>query len=180
MTDFPYASTPAAQMLSEGLRTASAERGLSLRQIGKNLNYSQAVVLSHMANGRVPIPLDRAVDIAREVGLPAKRFLEAVLRQRHPQVEWGLLTTAGDEFALELEKLAGKPLSALSAQHRRILREAVRDPKPESRWLTISELPAIDLIRRLFPNVGTEGISSSDRELLLTLAHLLNQSEASQ
>lgn len=174
MADFPHASTRAAGMLAEGLRSASNERGLSLRMIGKKLGYRQAVVLSHMANGRVPIPLDRALDIAREVGLPAKHFLEAVLEQRHPTVEWGLLTSPGDQFALELETLAGKPLSSVGADYQRVLREVVRDPDPDARWLAIPEISAVELLRELFPSLRTEGISSSDREMLRTYAQFLD------
>ena len=69
--EYEYKEPRAARMLSEGLRRASSERGLSVRQLGKKLNYKQAVVLSHWATGRVPIPIDRAVEVAREVGLPS-------------------------------------------------------------------------------------------------------------
>ena len=65
MSEHQYASTSAAQMLAHGLRSASQERGTSLREIGRRLKYKQPVVLSHMATGRVPIPLDRAAAIAR-------------------------------------------------------------------------------------------------------------------
>ena len=166
MTDFPYAATQAARMLTEGLRTASLERGLSLRQIGKKLGYSQAVVLSHMAKGRVPIPLDRALDIAREVGMPAKQFLLAVLEQRHSQVDWGLITAAGDHFVDELESLAKKPLSALNAEQRHIMREVVCDPHPARRWLSLAELPTIEVLRKLRPAIRTEGLDAEDKEAL--------------
>ena len=53
---YAYADSDAARMLASGLQRASEERGLSIRQLGKLLKYKQAVVLSHMATGRVPIP----------------------------------------------------------------------------------------------------------------------------
>src|SRR5437763_15377370 len=103
-------------MLAEGLRFAAQERGVSLREIGRRLGYKQPVVLSHMANGRVPIPIDRAVDIARHVEIPARQLLEAVLQQQHPKVEWRLITG--------LERVAGKPVSEPSPGHQRVLRYA--------------------------------------------------------
>jgi hypothetical protein len=152
-------------MLADGIRAASAG-GLSVRQLGKRLRYRQAVVLSHMANGRVPIPLDRALDIAREVGLPAKEFLLAVLEQRHSQVDWSLITAPGDHFIEELESLAGKPLSAVNAEQRHVMREVVCDPRPARRWLSLAELPAIEVLRERRPHVRTEGLNAEDKESL--------------
>ena len=37
MKDHPYSSTAAAEMLAKGLRSASSERRLSLREIGRRL-----------------------------------------------------------------------------------------------------------------------------------------------
>lgn len=164
-------------MLASGLRAAASERRLSLREIGRRLGYRQAVVLSHMARGRVPIPVDRAEAIAREVGLPEGQFLLAVLQQRHPEVDWNLITGAADPFATELERTAGKPLSALSPPHQRVLRDVVRDSDPESRWLSIPEISAVDLMRELFPQVRTGGLSANDRQLLRSLADLLRDTE---
>ena len=172
MTDHPYSSTTAAEMLAAGLRSASSDKRLSLREIGRRLGYRQAVVLSHMASGRVPIPLDRAPDIAREVGLSAGQFLLAVLEQRHPDVDWGLITGKAEPFATELERTAGKPLSAMSAAHHRVLRDVVRDSDPEERWLSIPEIAAVKYLRELFPEMSTSGISQPDREALRLAANL--------
>lgn len=177
MAAHPYALTAAAQMLQRGLRTASDERGISLREIGRRLNYKQPVVLSHMAAGRVPIPLDRAPAIAEEVGLPQATFLLAVLQQRHPDIDWQLITGTTDAFASELERTAGKPLSALSSAHHQVLKDVVRDSDPESRWLSIPEISAVDFLRELFPQVRTGGLSASDRQFLRTLADLLRDTE---
>jgi hypothetical protein len=166
MNDYPYASSKAAQMLANGLHRAAAERKLSLRQIGKRLGYSQAVVLSHWATGRTPIPIDRATDIAAKVGLPKKQFLLAVLEQRHGEVDWSIITTPGDEFAVELEDLAGEPLSELNADQRAVMREVVCDPNPARRWLSLAEMPAIDALRALRPLLRTEGLSSRDKKAL--------------
>lgn len=171
MSDYPYASSRAAQMLAEGLRRASADRGLSVRQIGKRLGYSQAVVLSHWATGRAPIPIDRAVDIAREVGLPKKQFLFSVLEQRHQEVDWSLITSPGDEFVLELEGLAGTPLSALDPDQRQVMREVVCDPRPARRWLSPAEIPAVEMLRELRPLIRSEGLSPADKKALRQALH---------
>jgi hypothetical protein len=158
MSDYIYAETPAARMLRDGLRAAAGERGLSVRQIGKLLGYKQAVVLSHMASGHVPIPIDRALDIAEIVGLPGKKFLVAVLRQRHKDVNWGLITDVGDDFTASLEALVGGPLSQLTGEHRNILRDVVVDRNPSRRWLSLAEVPLVEAIRAEEPHLRTEGI----------------------
>ena len=168
MSDFEYANTLAAKMLSEGLRTAAAERGLSVRQIGKLLNYKQAVVLSHMANGRVPIPIDKTLEIARVVGLPSKEFLVAVLHQRHKDVNWGLITGIGDDFVVSLEALAGQSLSQLSAEHRAVMREVVVEPHPGRRWLNLAEVPLVDALRAEEPNLRTEGVTARQKEAIIS------------
>jgi transcriptional regulator with XRE-family HTH domain len=164
-------------MLTDGLRSAALERGLSLREIGRRLGYKQPAVLSHMAKGRVPVPIDRAPEIAQQVGLPVDRFLEAVLRQHHPEVEWGLITEPSAILCGEMERLAGKPLDDLDAGHQRVLKEAVDDRDPEARWLSVPEIPAMRLLRELFPAVSTEGLSATDRDFLRTLADLLRDTD---
>ena len=61
MTDFPHADLLRLECWLMACVRLRLKRDASVRQLGKNLGYSQAVVLSHMANGRVPIPLDRAL-----------------------------------------------------------------------------------------------------------------------
>lgn len=56
---YQWADTAAAKMLLSGLERARDQMGLSVRQLAKSLGYKQAVVLSHMATGRAPIPIDR-------------------------------------------------------------------------------------------------------------------------
>jgi len=176
---FTYASTAAARMLHKGLQTAAVERKLSLREIGRRLGYSQPVVLSHMASGRVPIPIARATDIASEVGLNGKRFLEAVLEQRHPDIDWGLITAPSRTLCVELERLARKPLDELKAGHQRVLKEAVEEQDPEARWISVAEVSAMQLLRELFPAVSTGGLSATDRNFLRTLADLFRETEES-
>jgi hypothetical protein len=170
--DYEYKGTRAAQMLAEGLRRASAERGLSVRQLGKKLNYKQAVVLSHWATGRVPIPIDRAVEVAREVGLPEREFLLAVLEQRHSEVDWKLITGFQDDLAEDLEAIAGKPLSTLPAEHQQVMKEVVAEVQPRRRWLTLSEVPVMEAIREQVPYVRSDGLP---RRLVETITTALRR-----
>jgi hypothetical protein len=164
--DYDYKETRAAQMLSDGLRRASAERGLSVRQLGKKLNYKQAVVLSHWATGRVPIPIDRAVEVAHEVGLPEREFLLAVLEQRHAEVDWNLITGFNDDLIEDLEDIAGKPLATLSPEHQQVMKEVVAEVRPARRWLTVNEVPVMEAIREQLPFVRSDGMPRSMIELL--------------
>lgn len=166
--EYEYKETRAARMLSEGLRRASSERGLSVRQLGKKLNYKQAVVLSHWATGRVPIPIDRAVEVAREVGLPEREFLLAVLEQRHTEVDWSLITSFNDDLVEDLQAIAGKPLSTLSTEHQQVMKEVVAEARPERRWLTLNEVPVMEAIREQVPYVRSDGIPRRMIEMLTT------------
>lgn len=154
--DYKYAETRVARLLAEALRRKSEVEKTSLRSIAKQLGYKQAVVLSHMANGRVPIPVDRATDIAAAVGLPEREFLLAVLEQRHEEVNWGLITSMSDEFVEELEAIAGKPLSTLSPEHRQVMREVVAEPRPQRRWLTLTEVPVMEAVRVELPYIRSD------------------------
>lgn len=153
-------------MLAEGVSRASRERGLSMRQIGAMLGYKQAVVLSHMTSGRVPIPIDRAEDIARVLKIDPGAFLQAVVRQRHPAVSWSLLGEAGgqkgDELTHELAVSLGRPLKELNEEQRGVMREVAAEPRPRRRWLTVHELTAIEALRDVRPTMISEGLSASD------------------
>jgi hypothetical protein len=157
----PHAESEAAMLLAGGIADRARER-VSLRELGRRLEYKQPVVLSHMATGRVPIPIDRAIDIARVVGLPPRRFLLTVLEQRHPGIDWSMLEESPGGFAAELETIAAKPLDELPADTKSVLRETVIDPQPSRRWLTTAEVPVVELIRRLRPSVTADGLKPSD------------------
>lgn len=172
MTKHRFTGTDAALMLAEGLRIAAQERQLSLREIGRRLAYRQPVVLSHMASGRVPIPIDRATEIADQVGIAPNMFLAAVLRQQHPNVDWGMISEQSDPFVAILQKVAGKPLHSLSDGHHLVLLEAVKDSQPEERWLAIPEIAAVKFLRELFPHLTTEGLSFEDCQKLHTCVRM--------
>jgi hypothetical protein len=177
MTKYPHAETAAAKMLAQGLRTAAAERKLSLREIGRRLGYSQPVVLSHMATGRVPIPIDRAVEIAEAVGISPDAFLEAVLEQRHPSIGWRMAKGRSDPLCDELTSLAGTALSSLPKGRQQVLRDAVDSADAEERWLSKAELPVVRLLRELFPHMKEGGLTAGDRATLRTIANLLNEQD---
>ena len=163
--DPKLADSVAARMLNDALKRASEERGLSLRKVGSLLGYKQAVVLSHMTTGRVPIPIDRAEDIAKVLEIDPATFLQAVVKQRHPRVSWSLLGNqdkGGDEVVHELAVSLGKPLRELSQEQRAVLREVAAEERPRRRWLTVHELTAIDALRELRPAIGSEGLEASD------------------
>lgn len=172
------ADSHAAQMLADGLARASRERGLSLRKVGALLGYKQAVVLSHMTTGRVPIPIDRVEDIAEVLDIDPAAFLKAVLKQRHPSVSWSLLAgedESKDEIVHELAVSLGKPLRELSHEQRAVMREVAAEQRPRRRWLTVHELTAIDALREARPGIASEGLEASEltaiREALRRRGH---------
>jgi len=161
-----FKETVAAQMLRTALDKA-AERGVSTRAVARQLGYKATVVISHMATGRVPIPLDRAAKIAEVVGMDTRRFFLAVLEQRHPGSTAVLgaqdyAAAAPDPFAAELELLAGSSLGELPEEHKRVLRDVVSDRAPARRWLSAAELPTVLLLRRLRPGFSEHGITRED------------------
>jgi hypothetical protein len=174
----PYEKTAAAQALSDALNDRSQE-GLSLRTIAGRLNYKSAVVVSHMRTGRLPIPVDRAVEIAKAVGLDPAVFLKQVLTQRYPNVDFGaafaneaaaqaapIVTPAAARIVAEFGRLASKPLEAMSSEHQSVLREVVSDPHPRRRWLGVSEAMLIEVVRETRPDIARDGINERQRELL--------------
>lgn len=172
--DYPLANTEATRMLAEALEKASQDKGWSQRQIAKMLNYKTSVVLSHMALGRVPIPVDRAMDFARLLKMDASRFLLAVLEQRHPDIDFLRILGASakrqatgkggrESFVLEeLESLAGRPLDELPNDQLNVLREAVSNPNAARRWLAPHEVPVMEAIRTTHP----QGMNPAERKKL--------------
>lgn len=169
--NFPYSNSRAAALLRDGLLAAKSERRLSARQIAFSLGYKQPVVLSHMAAGRVAVPLDRAIEIAEAVGVDPLELLLASLEQKEPRA-WGMLAGYGmgaahhDEFSLELAMLAGGSLSTLSEGHKAVLREVVSDREPGRRWLAIPEIPTVNAIREAAPDIAKHGLPSEVRNAI--------------
>ena len=78
---YPLRGTRAQTMLENAMKVAQGA-GQSQRDVAATLGYKSSVVLSHMTAGRVPIPIDRAKDIASALRMEANAFLLAVLEQR--------------------------------------------------------------------------------------------------
>jgi hypothetical protein len=149
--DPKLAESDATQMLAGALAQAFKERGLSLRKIGPLLGYKQAAVLSHMATGRVPIPIDKAEEIARVLEMNQKQFLQAVVKQRHPEVRWSLLS-GYDDLAEEgyLDGLGAGMNDAdtkFNPEQRAVMKEMLADPHPRRRWLSTEEATALETLR---------------------------------
>lgn len=170
---FQWADTAAAKMLVAALDRARDQRGLSIRQLAKNLGYKQAVVLSHMATGRTPIPLDRAEQIATALEINPGKFLRAVLDQRHPEVRWELITAAAaatqtDSLAAQLEIILNAPLSDLNSDQRRVMREVAAERSPGRRWLSVHELPLVEALRARRKGHDDAGLSGEEIDALLS------------
>jgi transcriptional regulator with XRE-family HTH domain len=175
--DYPLARTAAANMLAEGLQRAVVEHGLNQRAVARKLGYKTSVALSHMALGRAPIPIERATDMARILDLDPSAFLHAVLKQRHPDVDFLKLlgaapasaTPTNDNYIVQdLEAIAGCPLEELSNERRMVLMEMLGVSDPSRRWLSVNELAVMEMIRRAFPAVATQPLDAATREKLKT------------
>lgn len=163
--DYPLRGTRAQIMLEDALKIAQVA-GRSQRQVADGLGYKSSVVLSHMAAGRVPIPIDRADDIAAALGMDRHAFLLAVLEQRLPTVDFKSLfniSYSSDRTVGRLESIAGCSLDDLPAETRGVLEEVVAARNPRRRWLAPGELATIELIRTLRPNSASSGLSDDDR-----------------
>ena len=167
---YPYAGSKAAIALSKALQDCSDRDGLSLRTIAGRLGYKSAVVVSHMRTGRLPIPVERATEIAAAVGLDPADFLGLVLEQRFPGMNLSFLPSnnAAAETAepsqsqallVELADLGGKALENMSTEHLGVIREVVADRNPRRRWLTIAEANIISALRAARPDLMQDGLT---------------------
>src|SRR5438874_5215931 len=162
-----FRGTSAQRMLELGLREKQRATGLTQRDIAKRLGYKTSVVLSHMSVGRVPIPVDKALDIADALDLDRDAFVLAVLVQRHPDIDFRRLfnvTFSSERAAARLEAAAGCSLDDLPTETVSVLEEVVAARTPKRRWLTVTEAPVMDLIRRLRPHVTSDSLDEADRE----------------
>lgn len=168
----PLEHTRAARMLSQGVRRRQEAAGSDLRQLAEELGYRSAVAVSHMATGRAPIPVDRAVTVAKVLGLDPRVFLEAVIEQRFPEVATYLAATeppATREALLvhDLEELAGCSLDDLPSDVAQTLKEVVADRRPSARWASLNELPVLAAVRAIRPDISSRPLSREDRDRLI-------------
>lgn len=166
---FPHADTQAARMLQSALDEAKAQNKTSLRSIAKTLGYKQAAVLSHMASGRIPIPIARAEDIATALDINPAIFMKMVLNQRHPSISVLLDGERTNQFSLESQfddTGFGRGLRNAKPSQMRIIQEVLRDVDASERWISIPEVYLVKLIRQLRPDVVSEGLSRDDLQRL--------------
>jgi hypothetical protein len=166
--DYPLRGTRAQIMLEAAMKTAQAS-GRSQREVATELGYKSSVVLSHMTTGRVPIPIDRAKDIAGALDMNGDSFLLAVLEQRLPDIDWRSLfniSYSSGRTVGRLEAIAGGSLDDLPAETRGMLEEVVAARNPSRRWLAPAELTTTELIRHLRPDSRQSGLTEEDRRLI--------------
>lgn len=171
-SNYPLVETEATLMLARGLSKAQAERGLTQRDVARHLGYKSSVVVSHIASGRVPIPIDRAAEIASLLELEPSRFLLAVLQQRHPNIDFGTLfgsaipERSSGKIATELETIAGRRLDDLDRSTIQVLREVVAAALPAKRWLAVAEVPVMEAIRQRHPAIAERGVTEDEQQLI--------------
>lgn len=160
--DFPFRGTEAADLLAAALASAKAQ-GTSLRSVGRVLGYKQPVVLSHMASGRVAIPIERAADLARALEIDQREFVLAVLEQRYPGLPWGdLLITPAGRVVRRIEIASGRALDDCNEEQVAVMMEAAAEPRPRRRWLAVPEIEVIAAIRSACPEVQAKGLERAD------------------
>lgn len=166
---FPHADTDAALALQLAINTAKVKNKTSLRTIAKQLNYKQAAVLSHMANGRIPIPVKRIKDIAIVLDLNPEAFFKLVLKQRCPEISSSVEDDGTNHYALLSDlRHPDMPLGLANAtpSQMRIIREVPHDDHAAERWLSPHEIRYVNEIRKLKPEVVTDRLSPRDLQLL--------------
>ena len=161
------AKNGAAEMLAGALREYTSRHRGGLRSLAAKLGFKQATVLSHMANGRMAIPVDRAPLLARQLGMDEARFTWAVFCQRYPDAAEVL----GETGSLDPPTVSGAqkqlaPMLAsikeLSPERLEIIADVIRDPNPAERWLAFREVATVRDLRRLRPL----GLSRFDQEVV--------------
>jgi light-regulated signal transduction histidine kinase (bacteriophytochrome) len=163
---FPYVDTEAALMLRSALDQYVRRNKSSLRKLAKELGYKQSTMFSHMASGRIAIPIDRATELADVLEMPRATFVPAVVKQRYPEVADALASGVGGS-GLQMS-LAGVSANdtQLTKMQQKILRELSRDTCPEERWLAASEVPLVKFLRTEFPQIFDEQVTGAQRRAL--------------
>ena len=171
--DRPLAHTQATKMFAEAV-AAKQKQGISQKDLAAALGHKSSVVVSHMATGRAPIPIDRSRDISDLLELDRNAFLLAVLEQRLPMLDFQSLVgsrSAADgkheHLMNQSETIGGRPLSALPDDLLDLIKECVADKDPRSRWLSLDELPVVALIRQLRPTFRSQGLTQADQKKVL-------------
>lgn len=142
-----FPGSDAAQMLAAGLKEYSSKHKGGLRGLATQLGIKQATVLSHMANGRMTIPLNRVRALAEILGLDLQSFALAVLRQRAPELSEILAPQGGGEDVSFLRIDEQK----IGAEKMHLIKSIIDDPKPVARRAVGREADLLDLLRERRP-----------------------------
>jgi len=159
----PYAGTRAAAMLKEALARYTSQHKGGLRALAGVIGMNQATVLSHMATGRIGIPLDRVQQFAEVLDLNVEAFSLAVIEQREP----AMLSLLQSVYRVETEgtdsaERAGlireiRAAKVLSPRQISLIRDIVRDPELSTRVVTGRESELIWKIREARPMGPEDG-----------------------
>ena len=155
VTHLPYADTRAAFMLDSAIRRYTTQNAGGLRALAARIGIKQATVLSHMANGRIGIPLDRATQLAEVLGMDATEFSMAVLQQREPEIFKLLSPTIAKNTkppkVTECVTHLFQSGATISPLKMRLIVELLASPDANFRHATGSEAQLLNLIRNLCP-----------------------------
>jgi hypothetical protein len=75
-------------------------------------------------------------------------------------------SAAAAQFVWALEAAAGQPVSKLSPEQLRVIREVAASPNPARRWLTPHESGVMDMLRQSKPSLPQEGFTHAEAEKL--------------
>ena len=175
--DFPLKDSQAARMLQDGFDNKSRNDQMSQRSLSQILGYRNSTALSHMCIGRVPIPVERAVEFARILGMDSSEFLYAVLEQRYPGTDFRRLlggrgksakAAPPDEAVLaDLEAFAGMPLANLPSPRMELLKEVLADANARRRMVSPHEAVIIEELRKAAPEITKNGLPLATRKQLV-------------
>ncbi len=173
----PHAQTAAAALLRTALATYTAQHKGGLRALSVELGMRPPTVLSHMANGRMPIPLERAGQIADALHLDRLTFCLAVLAQRAPSIatifhaELGL-SQADAPIAPTVKETIRRALQSPPSDGLiELLRRALQTPAPLEHWVDGEEFELLRAIRRETPSGLDFETSLEIRDLFGAVVH---------
>jgi hypothetical protein len=122
-----------------------------------------------MASGRIPIPLERAEEIANVLDINPRGFIKMVLKQRYPNMPLPVEDDVTNHLAFigEINRTSvDLDLSSATPSQLRIVREVLWDDRASERWLSPHEVFFVNLIRKLRPDVTKDGLSFDDLQKL--------------
>lgn len=174
--DFPFSASRASQMLREALTNYTAAHKGGLRALSDRLEMRPATLFSHMGNGRMAIPLDRADQLATVLGIDRAAFCLAVLEQRAPSAYHAIDDATGvgslGSCIPATARQALKILGASSANGEaliELMRRGASVTAPLEHWVEGEELELIVAARRVISGK----LTSADRRTIVDLIEVV-------